>query len=46
MSKDGDSEKFREVENHSFKLFTLEFPTDTVFFFDTENAYITLMIAQ
>ena len=35
-----------EVEIHSFKRFPPEFPTDTVFFLDSENSYITLMIAQ
>lgn len=46
MSKNGDLEKSREVEIHPLKLFTPEFPTDTVFSWDSENDYITLMIAQ
>ena len=45
MSKDGDWEKSREVDIHFLKPFTLESPTD-VFSWDSENDYITLMIAQ
>lgn len=46
MSKNADSENSRDVEIHPLKPFSLEFPTDTVFSWDSENDYITLMIAQ